>query len=408
MPLVGEIVALGLLTVADTVITLRTPAPDHGLITTAFSGITPALGTAAGVLAVLRRRFGRVALLTVVIAGASLLVSGLTALAAAFGTPVQAQPALTEALALALLCGAACHRLPARTIVPLVVLAGLAMTAAPLLRFGIGSPWALLAVPQALLWGAGVGTGLVLRDSAGRYAANLAAAREAERVALARELHDFVAHHITGIVVLAQGARVVAGRRRGGGEGDGPGSAETVYQQIEQAGGEALTAMRRVVGMLRTDRSSEPATAGDGRLTAELKDACGNDPRVRLTITDELAGERVPGPVVTAAHRIVLEAVTNARRYAVPGTPIEVGARLERRGLTSALLLEVVNEVEPPAVRGEGYGLLGMAERARALGGTLVSGPDAGPAGPWRVTARLPVDAGPGQPIGPDRTAARP
>jgi signal transduction histidine kinase len=385
-PLVAEIAALALLTVADLAITQLHPAPKSGgLVTTSFTAITPAIGIGAAVVAGLRRRFGRITLLTVVISSASLLVSVASGLAAWAGAAVQPQAPLTEALALALLCGAVCHQLPSRSVTPLVVLVGVAATVAAPLRFGLDSSWALLAVPAALMWGGSVATGLVLRDADSRYDAEVAKAREFERLALARELHDFVAHHVTGIVVLAQGAQAAATRRE-----EKPGA----YPEIERAGSEALTAMRRLVGMLRTE---DPSTAEQGRapgatrLPAELKEACGNDPRVELTASAELEQLSLPPALITAAHRIVLEAVTNARRYAVPGSPITVSARLHRKGFTAALELDITNAVPAHAGRGDGYGLLGMAERAQAVGGTLSS--DAGPDGRWRVHATLPVES---------------
>jgi signal transduction histidine kinase len=390
-PLVAEVVALALLTAADQAITLLHPLPpSDGLLAVPLSGITPAIGIGAAAVAVLRRRFGRVELLTVVVAAASLLVSGASGLAALAGTPVQAQSALTEALALALLCGAVCHLRPVRSVAPLVVLVGVATTVAAPLRFGFDSSWALLAVPAALLWGGSVATGLIMRDSDSRYDAQLAKARESERLALARELHDFVAHHVTGIVVLAQGARVAAARRE---EDTG------VYTEMERAGGEALSAMRRLVGMLRTEDAgdppgTEPSLLAELTLLTELEEACGNDPRVELTAPAELGQLSLPRALVVAAQRIVLEAVTNARRYAVPGTPITVSARLRRKGFTAALELEVGNDAAADAARSDGYGLMGMAERAQAVGGTLSSGPTNGR---WRVHATLPVDPAPEQ-----------
>jgi signal transduction histidine kinase len=315
-----------------------------------------------------------------------LLVSVFTVLARLVGAPVDAEPSMTEALALSLLVGAACRRLPARTVGPLVLLAGAAMALAPVLRFGIGSGWALLAVPAALLWGGGVGTGLVLRDADHRRRADLAAVRADERLALARELHDFVAHHITGIVVVAQGARVVADRARAPGPSD-----QAIFTEIERAGGEALTAMRRLVGMLRAEGS------GSGPdLRRELEDACGNDRRIHLVVADDLERVAVPAALRVTAHRIVLEAVTNARRYATPETRIEVAARYDDQDGQSALVLEVVNLAaaqEPPESRAggdSGYGLVGMTERAEAVGGTLSAGHDG--AGRWRVVARLPLE----------------
>ncbi|TDD60274.1 histidine kinase [Kribbella antibiotica] len=381
-PLIAEIVIVAAAIVADLVFTPLPDADGNGLIGSVLSAFAPALGVGIGVLAVLRRRFDRVALLILGVASASLLVSGLSLAGTIVGSPQAPWPSFTEAIALALLVGAACHRLPARTVGPLALLAGLAMTLAPLLRYGIDSQWALAAVPAALLWGGSVGTGLVLRDAEQRRAGDLAAVRAAERLVLARELHDFVAHHVTGIVVLAQGARVVASRAPEGQRQD-----LDVFTEIEKAGGEALTAMRGMVGMLRTDQSG----TGDARpdLRRALGEACGDDRQVRLTVADDIDLAPIPPEVVGAAHRLVREALTNARRHGLAGGTIEVSAVLERRGFTAAVLVDVVNRAVPDKVRGDGYGLVGMTERAEAVGGSLAAGPD----GPdkWRVAARLPL-----------------
>jgi signal transduction histidine kinase len=372
-PMILEIVALALAIAADTVIVLVTPPAQPGVLAGLFTALTPAIGLGAAALAVLRRRFDRVKLLTAIVAGASLLVTALTVLADQLSESIRAQPPVTEVLALAILCGAACHRATARTIVPLILLSGVAMTTAPLLRFGPTTSWALLAVPAALLWGGSVGTGLVLRDATGRAEAAAETARSSERLALARELHDFVAHHVTGMTVLAQGARVAAGK-----------DVDTeVYAEIEQAGLEALTEMRRVVGMLRTDPSTDHE---DGvALVPRLVDARGVDSRIRIHSADL----RLPKPVVDAAHRIVVEAVTNARRYAVPESAIVIEASVETRGVLRVLVVRVVNQLIADAVRGNGYGLTGMAERAERIGGTLTAGPADGDQ--WHVVASLPV-----------------
>jgi hypothetical protein len=189
--------------------------------------VAPGLGPAAAALAVLRRR----------------LVTR------------DARP--DETLAIALLVGAGCRRLSRNAAIALAVCGGVAMTAAPVLRYGVGSSMALLAVPAALLWGGSLALGLILRDADDRRFAALAEVRTAERLRLARELHDFVAHHVTGIVVRAQAARMLAERP------DTAGPDAEVYREIEVAGSDALTAMRRLVGMLRTDAPDpSPSAAG--------------------------------------------------------------------------------------------------------------------------------------------------
>jgi signal transduction histidine kinase len=374
-PLVAEIAAVAVATVADMVITVWLTTPGENFLSSTLGSFAGAFGLGVGVLAVVRRRFGRVALITLAATLVSLLISALSLLGTLRGSPVLPQPSCMEAIALALLVGAACHRLPPRTAVPLVFLAGLAMTLAPLLRFGIESPWALAAVPAALLWGGSVGTGLVLRDAEQRREVDLAAVREAERLALARELHDFVAHHVTGIVVLAQGAQVAATQDR------------TVFTEIEQAGSQALTAMRGMVGMLRTDGEAGSPAGRD--LRRALREACGDDRLIQLTVAEDLDRAPIPPDLVSTAQRLVREATTNARRHGLPGGGIEVTARLERRGFTAAVLLDIVNRAALDVVQGNGFGLVGMTERAEAVRGTLSAGPELPDR--WRVAARLPL-----------------
>jgi len=257
-----------------------------------------------------------------------------------------------------------CRKSSPQRVIPVAALAGAAMTLSPLLRLGVESDRALLAVPAAVAWGASVGIGLVLRDADRLRLAAREATREAERRNLARELHDFVAHHVTGIVVLAQGAQLK--------------TPIPALAEIERAGTEAMTAMRRLVGALRTDTY---ATLDDA-----LKDACGNDRRVHLNVPSDVT---VPAELLTTAHRIVLESVTNARRHGTPGSPIIVTASK----VDDRLVLQVVNEAAPGKEAGQGYGLIGMAERVHALGGTLVTGPET--PRQWQVTATLPLTLNP-------------
>jgi signal transduction histidine kinase len=199
-PLVAEIAALVLLVAVDAVSILGEP-PARG-VAGLVAAVVPGLGPVAAVLAVLRRRLvTRIGLLGGGVVAISLLNTALSALAHGHQTP-----GLTEILPIALLIGAGCRRLDRYAAIGLATAGGVAMTVAPVLRYGAGSSAALLAVPAALLWGGSLAVGLVLRDADDRLLAALAEARTDERLRLARELHDFVAHHVTGIAVRAQAA----------------------------------------------------------------------------------------------------------------------------------------------------------------------------------------------------------
>jgi signal transduction histidine kinase len=384
-PLVAEIAALVLCTAADGAAIAAGPLADRpaaGPVAGLATAMTAGFGPAAAVLAVLRRRFPA---WIGPIGAAIIAISLLDTLVAALARPVAMAPGATETVAIALLVGAGCRRLGRRGTIGLALCGGLAMAAAPVLRFGFGSPASLFAVPAALLWGASLAVGLILRDADHRRRTALAEARSAERLRMARELHDFVAHHVTGIVVRAQAARVLAGSADDGSDSE-------VFREIEEAGSDALKAMRRLVGMLRDDTAHEPAPPAAGIRAAVLDAASGHD-----GVVTDLSGDLdrlAPAPaVITTVHRVVLEALTNVRRHAPRATDVRVAARVQHDPAADVLCLEVVNDGagEPSGERG-GYGLVGMRERVAALGGTLRAGAESGRR--WRITVRLPLHDG--------------
>ncbi|WP_329250229.1 histidine kinase [Actinoallomurus sp. NBC_01490] len=378
-PLVAEVTALVLCVAADSVAAIAGAPGAGGLAAGLATATATGFGPVAAVLAVLRRRFtdwiGP-------LAGGVIAVSLLDTAIAVLAHPSATAPGVTETLAVALLIGAGCRRIGRRAAAGLAVCGGVAMTAAPVLRYGVGSPTALIAVPAALLWGGSLAVGLILRDADDRRRAALAEARTTERLRMARELHDFVAYHVTGIVVRAQAARVLAGRSA---EPD-----DDVFREIEEAGSNALTAMRRLVGMLREDTAPEPAPPASGIRAAVLDAAAGHD-----GVATELPGDldRLdPAPaLITTVHRVVLEALTNVRRHAPDATDVRVAARVQHDPVADVLHLEVVNDgAGEPSGGGSGYGLVGMRERVTALGGTLRAGAESGRR--WRITVRLPLD----------------
>ncbi len=391
-PLVAELIALGGLVVLDAVFAVRAGVPHEPVAMVAYL-VAPGVGPPAAVLALLRRRFAdRVVALAGCLAGLSLLGTVIALLAAALGERLSPQPDGTETLALALVVGACCHQGSARPAAAAAVLGGLAMTVGPVLRYGPSGAGGLLAVLAAVLWGCGIAVGLLLRDADTRRDMALAQVRTAERLQLARELHDLVAHHITGVVVRAQAARVIAARGRPTPESDTgePDPANDIFEEIERAGAEALAAMRRLVGMLRTERADSLTNAPAG-LAEAVAGAVPDPEGITVSLADGVAALTVPPETASTVQRVVMEAVTNVRRHAPRATEVRVELRTEHQPDGAWLIVEITNDGVAAVLAGapQGYGLVGMAERVTALGGNVHAGRR--PARRWQVTARLPL-----------------
>ncbi|WP_141710417.1 sensor histidine kinase [Micromonospora saelicesensis] len=203
-----------------------------------------------------------------------------------------------------------------------------------------------------------------------------------ERTRIAREMHDVVAHHMSLIAVQAETApyRLT----------DVPAPAAAEFVAIAASARNALTDMRRLLGVLRSETSG-PQTAPQPDLTdlGAMVDAAR---RAGLPVTldvEPVDDDRVPAPVGLAAYRIVQEGLANAARHAA-GAAVRVTVRTGRSGLG----VRVENspaEVRPTADGGSGHGLTGMRERATSLGGTFTAGPL--PDGGYAVAAELPYDA---------------
>jgi signal transduction histidine kinase len=204
-------------------------------------------------------------------------------------------------------------------------------------------------------------------------------AREAvaeERVRIARELHDVVAHAISVIVLQARGGRRVLH--------SDPGEAREALDAIERAGEQALTEMRRLLGLLR-DGDEELALAPQPSL-ARIDDLAASLAETGLPVVVRVEGTPVslpPGIDVTA-YRIVQEALTNTLKHAGPARA-SVVVRYE----PGAVELEVLDD--GPGVaggNGSGHGLAGIGERVAVYGGELASGRR--PEGGYALRARLP------------------
>ncbi len=212
-------------------------------------------------------------------------------------------------------------------------------------------------------------------------------AREAvadERARIARELHDVVTHAVSGIVVSA------AAERRALAGGDA--TTRQTLDDIETSGREALTELRRLLGVLRKDTQRNSLAPAPG-----LRDAAGlvrsSGLPARLTV-DGVARE-LPSGVDLSAYRVLQEGLTNVRKHAVHPTDVEVTIRYEQDGVSIGVTDDGQGARTPPVPgsNGTGFGLLGLAERVSLHEGTLTAGPL--PTGGFRLRARLPDRAAP-------------
>jgi signal transduction histidine kinase len=197
-----------------------------------------------------------------------------------------------------------------------------------------------------------------------------------ERLRIARELHDVVAHHVSVVNVQAGVARHLLTAS--------PDRARAALDLVRDASKTALSEMSTVVGLLRTAGEGAPVepTPGMARL-GELVDSfrqAGLD--LTWSVTGELGGLSASRDVT--AYRVVQEALTNALRYGTGVAGMVVDSRPE------GVSIEVRNDVARNGRRpsGGGHGLIGMRERVDAVGGRLVTG--AGPDGVYRVSVLIP------------------
>jgi signal transduction histidine kinase len=337
------------------------------------------------------------------------LLSLITTLPLAFVRIYPLPAAVTMAAANALLLGALGALTVAGVVAQLMVMYVLGRAGRQLLAAALAFSFLLLA-PTAHTHGtAGSTEGLaLLLASAGPLSAWAGAAQRARRAAaehtearagiegtllehiargerarISRELHDVVAHHISMIAVQAENARFTI-----------PGMPDAGAQRLSSIGETAraaLTEMRLLLGVLHDDTSDVPAERrpqpGIDQLTELIDEA-----REVSEATTRLITSGWPQPLdrgtELAAYRIVQEALTNARRHA-PGAAVDV----ELRFAADALWLRIRDNGPGPAGGDQAgaNGLVGMRERATAVGGSLRAG---GPAsGGFVVEARLPVKA---------------
>jgi len=216
----------------------------------------------------------------------------------------------------------------------------------------------------------------------------------AERLRIARELHDIIAHHVSVIVIQSQGAQRVADRE--------PDRARQAMADVERTARTALEEMRRMLGLLRAsdggdggDDAGAVADAGSlevARGVADLESLAERMTAAGLPVTVRTTGEPCPVPedVGLTVYRIAQEALTNVLKHAGPaqaevhlhyGEQLEITVTDDGRGAAAVLAGQA-----PP---GAGRGTTGMRERVAMLGGRLAAGPRAG--GGFQVHAVIPA-----------------
>ncbi len=199
-----------------------------------------------------------------------------------------------------------------------------------------------------------------------------------ERLRIAREVHDVVAHAMVAINVQAGVAAHLIDENTD--------QARDALLQIKRASGEALTDLRATLGLLRDPEQAAPVGPAAGLQDLEALAGGLRSAGVDVRLDVEALGP-VPAPVQAAGYRIVQEALTNVLRHAQASE-----ARVVVRRDVEAIRLEVVDDgVAGSSAGGAGHGVRGMGERAATVGGSVNAGPL--PDGGWAVRARLPVAA---------------
>jgi signal transduction histidine kinase len=291
---------------------------------------------------------------------------------------------LAESVGLLAVMYVVCRRGESRWTVGAVLLLGMAIGFMPL-RAGFADDYIIAGLALGLVATAVIGLAVYLRMIESTRLRAMDSVRSEQRAEFARDLHDFIAHHVTGIVVQAQGARFIA-------EQD-PKRVLLALEQIEAAGAETMASMRRMVGVLRDPNARPDAPlaplAGVDELGPLLEQfSAAGDVLARLHVDGHTAGIAVE--VSTSAYRVVMEALTNIRRHAKDARVADVWVRRT----PDWLLVRVANDGAPPRAamprEAPGYGLVGLTERVRAVGGRITAGP--GIDGGWVVDAALPLD----------------
>jgi signal transduction histidine kinase len=296
--------------------------------------------------------------------------------------PTSAALAFVALPPLALVLGQLAAQRSTRVAVPLLLL-GLAATSLPDLRHnGAAVPFGLVLVAT---WAVGMAAGQQQRYAgalvAHREALAVQQAREAsaaERLRLARDLHDVVAHSMSAVTVQAAYGNLVFTER--------PDEARAALGAVETTGRQALAEMRDLLGVLR-EPGRELSPLGPAATVRDLDRLVAETARAGVRVDVATTGEVLPLPpgLDGTAFRIVQEALTNVVRHA------RTGAARVALGYGQRELSVVVTDdgCGPRAGTVPGHGLVGIRERVALHGGNLAAGP--GPDGGFQVDARLPL-----------------
>ncbi|PKH43435.1 Signal transduction histidine kinase [Nocardioides alpinus] len=212
-----------------------------------------------------------------------------------------------------------------------------------------------------------------------------------ERLRIARELHDVVAHGVSAMGIQAGAARRVLDRD--------PDAARTALSNVEDASRDAVTQMRRLLGTLREGETHAPqqgrtTDAGVCDLPGLVAEVSGQGLTVSLDVVESQAdaAERLPRGIGLAVYRTVQEALTNVRRHSTADT-VSVVVRVDESHPTAYAEVEVVDNGRPRhGTSGSGLGQLGIRERAATHDGQVDIGPRV--TGGYRVRVRYPLGAG--------------
>ncbi|MFF2325098.1 MULTISPECIES: sensor histidine kinase [unclassified Streptomyces] len=203
----------------------------------------------------------------------------------------------------------------------------------------------------------------------------------AERARMARELHDIVGHNLAVIVSLADGSAHLAGSQ--------PAATARASRMIADSSRQALTELRRLVGVMRGPDDESPDLAPQSGLRdlpalADRVRATGSP--VHLDLPDDT--DTITPGLQLAAYRIVQEAVTNALKHGAPGAPLTIGIRRDADRVDITVTDTGTRRADVPAsTPGGGHGLIGMKERVALFDGHIAAGPD--PRGGWTLRATL-------------------
>ncbi|WP_331745407.1 histidine kinase [Kitasatospora sp. NBC_01300] len=204
-----------------------------------------------------------------------------------------------------------------------------------------------------------------------------------ERTRITREMHDIVTHNLSVMVALTDAA-VYAQHRS-------PDRATTAMLQISETGRQALTDMRRSLGILRTDEpdAERHPLPGIAQLEALADQMCAAGLPTRIEVQG--GHTHIPATAQLTVYRLVQEALTNTLKHTPAGTPAKVRIRCS----TGTVTVDVTDSgprPAPPGATPSGHGIPSMRERSAAYGGTLRAGPL--PGGGWGVHTRLLLDSG--------------